>query len=103
MSRNRTSVVVDDGHRVGYEIREPTGPAQPTTIVFLPALGVPLAYYTRLFDVWTAGGRRVVGVEHRGQPLSPIAGIRRGRFGYSDMIRRDLPAVFALPEVRDSA
>jgi predicted alpha/beta hydrolase len=85
----RASVVAGDGHTIGYEICAPTGPETPSTIVFLPALGVPLAYYARLFEVWTAEGQRVVGVEHRG----PIAGIRSGRFGYSDMIRRDLPAV----------
>ncbi len=89
-----------DGHAIGYEIRQPAGVAAPATIVFLPALGVPLSYYARLFDVWAGDGHQVVGVEHRGQPLSPIRSIRRGRFGYSDMIRQDLPAVFALPEVR---
>ena len=100
----RAAVVADDGHTVGYEIRTPAESPEPsTTVVFLPALGVPLSYYSRLFDVWVADGRRVVGVEHRGQPMSPIAGVRRGRFGYSDMIRRDLPAVFALPEIRGAA
>ena len=101
--RTQASVVAGDGHTIGYEILRPPGSVAPCTIVFLPALGVPLSYYTRLFDVWTAEGRQVVGVEHRGQPLSPIAGIRRGRFGYSDMIRRDLPAIFALPQVRDAS
>ncbi|MBM2614323.1 alpha/beta fold hydrolase [Actinoplanes sp. LDG1-06] len=92
-----------DGHTIGYQVRPPSGDTDgATTVVFLPALGVPLSYYARLFDVWAAAGRRVVGVEHRGQPMSPIAGIRRGRFGYSDIIRTDLPAVFALPEVSDS-
>ena len=97
----RAAIAADDGHPVGYEIRKPAASPGPfTTVVFLPALGVPLSYYTRLFDVWVADGRQVVGVEHRGQPMSPIAGVRRGRFGYSDMIRRDLPAVFTLPEIR---
>ena len=100
----QATVVAGDGHRVGYEIRRPAAATEPaTTVVFLPALGVPLTYYARLFDVWVSGGRHVVGVEHRGQPMSPIAGIRRGRFGYSDMIRRDLPAIFGLPEVRTAA
>ncbi|WP_250038272.1 alpha/beta fold hydrolase [Paractinoplanes maris] len=101
MSWVRGSVVAGDGHRIGYEICKPVAdPERPATMVFLPALGVPLSYYTHLFDVWTGDGHQVVGVEHRGQPLSPITGIRRGRFGYSDMIRRDLPAIFDLPEVR---
>jgi predicted alpha/beta hydrolase len=98
-----STVRAADGHTIGYEVREPSaGSDQGTTVVFLPALGVPLSYYARLFDVWTASGRRVVGIEHRGQPMSPIAGIRRGRFGYSDIIRTDLPAVFAQPEVREA-
>ena len=99
---DRASVVAGDGHTVGYEIHRPDGVEQPLTMVFLPALGVPLSYYARLFEVWTDDGRQVVGVENRGQPMSPITGIRRGRFGYSDMIRHDLPAVFALPEVRQA-
>ncbi len=99
----QASVVAADGHAVGYEVHRAEGTGAALTIVFLPALGVPLSYYSRLFEVWTGDGRQVVGVENRGQPRSPIGGIRRGRFGYSDMIRRDLPAVFALPEVRDSA
>lgn len=100
---NVGSIAATDGHTIGYQVREPArDEARPTTVVFLPALGVPLSYYARLFDVWSADGKRVVGMEHRGQPMSPIAGIRRGRFGYSDIIRTDLPAVFALPEVRDA-
>jgi predicted alpha/beta hydrolase len=103
MDRSRASVVAGDGHTIGVEVREPAGSGNPDTIVFLPALGVPLSYYAPLFDVWTAAGHRVVGVEHRGQPMSPITGIRRGRFGYSDMIRRDLPAVFTRPEIRHAS
>ncbi len=102
MYRTRASVVADDGHAVGYEIFRPPVPAFPGVIVFLPALGVPLSYYGRLLEVWTAHGRQVVGVEHRGRPMSPIPGIRRGRFGYRDMIHRDLPAIFALPAIRDA-
>jgi len=98
---DRATVTAADGHVTGYEVRTPAGSGEPAaTVVFLPALGVPLAYYGRLLDHWAAEGRRVVGVEHRGQPMSPIAGVRRGRFGYSDMIRQDLPAVFTAPEIR---
>ncbi|GLY98555.1 hypothetical protein [Actinoplanes sp. NBRC 103695] len=67
-----STAVADDGHTIGYEVREPGG-GDGTTVVFLPALGVPLSYYTLLLDAWAAEGRRVVGVEHRGQPASPIA------------------------------
>lgn len=64
------------------------------SIVFLPALGVPLGYYAKLLASW-ARGRHVVGVELRGQPGSPVADLRRAPFGYAHLIREDLPAVFA--------
>lgn len=92
-----TTVEADDGHRIGYRV---SGAEQaPTTVVFLPALGVPLAYYAYLISAWTSAGHQVIGVENRGQPLSPFA----GRFGYSDMVRRDLPAVFGIPQVPAAA
>ncbi|GAA3600591.1 hypothetical protein GCM10022223_15270 [Kineosporia mesophila] len=93
----RTTVVADDAHRIGCEIHG-SGDA-PVTVVFLPALGVPLGYYAPLFEAWVRRGRQVVGVENRGQPLSPAT----GRFGYSDMIRRDLPAVFGLSPVQEAS
>ncbi|WP_033337441.1 alpha/beta fold hydrolase [Catenuloplanes japonicus] len=96
--RGDNTVLADDGHRVGYQVRKAPGERSPV-LVFLPALGVPLSYYSRLLDVLAGGDRTVIGVEHRGQPMSPI----RGRFGYADMVRRDLPAVFALPEVREAS
>jgi len=70
-------------------------PGPSASIVFLPALGVPLAYYDRLFAAWSACGRRVVGVELRGGPKSPVQDMRRHGFGYTHLINEDLPAVFA--------
>jgi predicted alpha/beta hydrolase len=70
-------------------------PGRSASIVFLPALGVPLAYYDRLFAAWTASGRHVVGVELRGGPKSPVPDLRRHGFGYTHLINEDLPAVFA--------
>jgi len=85
-----TTVVAGDGHRIGYDVHEPSSPGRSsTTIVFRPALGVPLGYCTPLFEAWTARGRRVIGVENRGQSRSPVAGVKQGRFGYSEMVRRD--------------
>jgi predicted alpha/beta hydrolase len=71
----------------------------PATVVFLPALGVPLSYYRRLLDGWAARGRHVLGVELRGGPLSPVADLRRDSFGYAHLIHVDLPAVFALEAI----
>ncbi len=67
------------------------------SVLFLPALGVPLAYYSHLLEAWAGRGRHVVGVELRGMPGSPIGAAhpRRASYGYADMVRHDLPAVFA--------
>ena len=65
------------------------------SVVFLPALGVPLAYYRKLLAAWSARDRHVVGVELRGMPQSPVADLRRDGFGYAHLVREDLPAVFA--------
>ncbi|MET0426018.1 MAG: alpha/beta fold hydrolase [Actinoplanes sp.] len=78
-------------------------PGPAASIVFLPALGVPLGYYDRLFAAWSARGRHVVGVELRGMPLSPVTDLKRQPFGYAQMVREDLPAVFASPALADAA
>ena len=70
-----------------------------TSVVFLPALGVPLSYYGKFLEGWAAQGRHVLGVEHRGGPQSPVANLRRESFGYADLIKTDLPAVFALDAI----
>lgn len=75
-------------------VEERGTPGARASIVFLPALGVPLGYYDRFFDAWAGRGRHVIGVELRGGPLSPVADLRRDAFGYAQMIREDLPAVF---------
>lgn len=74
-------------------------PGAAASVVFLPALGVPVAYYRPTFETWAARGRHVVGVELRGMPRSPVADLRRDSFGYARLVREDLPAVFAGPAV----
>ena len=86
-----------DGVTLTVEEYGEPGPA--ASVVFLPALGVPLAYYGRLFRAWAAAGRHVVGVELRGMPGSPVADLRRDSFGYAHLVRDDLPAVCAGPAV----
>jgi predicted alpha/beta hydrolase len=70
--------------------------ADAATVLFLPALGVPLSYYRRLLAGWAARGRHVLGVELRGGPQSPVADLRRDSFGYAHLVNVDLPAVLAL-------
>ncbi|MEV4702208.1 alpha/beta fold hydrolase [Actinoplanes sp. NPDC049316] len=90
-------VAAPDG--VTLTVEEYGRPGPRASIVFLPALGVPLAYYRRFFDAWAARGRHLVGVELRGMPQSPVADLRRASFGYAHLVREDLPAVFAGPAV----
>jgi predicted alpha/beta hydrolase len=70
-----------------------------STVVFLPALGVPLSYYGRFLATWADRGRHVLGVELRGGPQSPVSDLRRESFGYAHLVNDDLPAVFALDPV----
>jgi predicted alpha/beta hydrolase len=65
------------------------------SLVFLPALGVPLSYYRPLLEHWTGRGRHLVAVELRGMPQSPVRDLRQEAFGYSRLVRHDVPAVLA--------
>jgi predicted alpha/beta hydrolase len=80
-------------------VEEHGTPGAGASVVFLPALGVPLIYYRPLLEAWAARGRHVTGVELRGMPRSPVTDLRRESFGYTRLIRDDLPAVFAGPAV----
>lgn len=89
-----TSVSSRDGTRIGVMKFGRTPQAAPApTLVFLPALGVPLGYYSGMLEHWSHTGRHIVAVEQRGMPLTPTSGIRHQRFGYSTIVRDDLPAV----------
>lgn len=87
--------VAVSGAHVG--VREYGTPSAEPSIVFLPALGVPLGYYDNLLGSWR---RHVIGVEWRGMPESRVADLRRAQFGYADLVRVDLPAVAALAAER---
>ncbi|SMH28183.1 Predicted alpha/beta hydrolase [Rathayibacter oskolensis] len=71
-------------------------PSEGATLVFLPALGVPLAFYDPLLTHWADRGRRIVAVEMRGMPSSTPRDLRRAPFGYRHLVRHDLPAVLEL-------
>ncbi|GGQ55479.1 alpha/beta fold hydrolase [Couchioplanes azureus] len=86
-------VVTPDG--LTLTVEEYGTPGDAASIVFLPALGVPLAYYGKFFDTWAARGRHLVGVELRGMPQSPVTDLRKESFGYAHLVNVDLPAVFA--------
>jgi predicted alpha/beta hydrolase len=86
---------VSSSDGVTLTVEEYGVPGTAASIVFLPALGVPLGYYRKFLTAWAGQGRHVVGVELRGMPRSPVADLRKDTFGYAHLIREDLPAVFA--------
>jgi predicted alpha/beta hydrolase len=88
---------------VTLTVEEYGSPGGTATVLFLPALGVPVAYYRPLFQAWAQAGRHVVGVELRGMPQSPVADLRRDSFGYAHLVREDLPAIFATAAVAGAA
>lgn len=63
-------------------------------LLFLPALGTPIEYYEPLLTAWSAHGRRVFGMQMRGQPHWSPQQLRRNDFGYREIISKDLPAAF---------
>ncbi|WP_165829744.1 alpha/beta fold hydrolase [Amnibacterium flavum] len=66
-------------------------PVRPS-VLFLPALGVPLGYYGPLFEAWAGRGRAVFGAETRGMPLSPVHN-RASATGYAALVGHDVPAL----------
>lgn len=77
--------------------------SRAASVVFLPALGVPISYYRPMFEHWAERGRHLLGVELRGMPQSPVTDLRREPFGYRQLVRQDVPAVFDLEPVADAA
>ncbi|MEY9257758.1 putative alpha/beta hydrolase [Brevibacterium epidermidis] len=89
-----TTVPSRDGSRIGVvEFGRPPQDDSRASLLFLPALGVALGYYSDMLTQWAQQDRHIVAVEHRGMPLSPNTDIRGARFGYSTIIREDVPAV----------
>ena len=77
--------------------------AAAASILFIPALGVPIGYYRGMLSAWAARGRHIVAVELRGMPQSPVTNIRKQRFGYATIIHDDLPAIAASGAFQRSA
>ncbi|TDC27456.1 alpha/beta fold hydrolase [Streptomyces sp. 8K308] len=87
----RHEIVRGDGSRgVAHEYGADHASAG-ASLLFLPALGVPISYYRPLLDTWARRGRHIVGLELRGMPLSGRRQLRRNDFGYATLLA-DLPA-----------
>ena len=62
-------------------------------VVFLPGLGVPIAYYQPFLDDWAARGFTIFALELRGMPQSSTTDVRAHDFGYAHALDVDLPAL----------
>ncbi len=86
-------ITAADGRRTVVDEYTPDFPLETdSAVLFLPALGVPIGYYRPLFEQWAARGRRVFGLEIRGQERSSASDVRRNDFGYATILEQDLPA-----------
>jgi predicted alpha/beta hydrolase len=65
------------------------------TVLFLPALGVPLSYYRPFFELWGDAGEHVFALELRGQPQSSTSDVRRNDFGWNTILELDIPTALA--------
>ena len=81
-----------DGHVTSLDVY---GHAGGTAVLFLPGLGVPVAYYAPFLELWADEGYEVFGLELRGMPQSSISNVRTSDFGYSHSLEYDIPAAIA--------
>jgi len=80
-----------DGATTVVEVYGDSGPH----VVFLPGLGVPIAYYAPFLDDWASRGFTIFALELRGMPQSSTTDVRAEDFGYAHVLDVDLPAVVA--------
>ena len=62
------------------------------SVVFIPALGVPVSYYRPLLRAWEEAGRHVLAVESRGAGATPRE-LKRQGFGYRHLLSDLVDAV----------
>jgi predicted alpha/beta hydrolase len=84
-------ITSSDGATTVVEVYGDNGPH----VVFLPGLGVPIAYYAPFLDDWASRGFTIFALELRGMPQSSTTDIRAHDFGYAHALDVDLPALFA--------
>jgi predicted alpha/beta hydrolase len=92
-----TDVTTNDGTLLRV-VEYGTPSAIAASIVFLPALGVPIGYYHRLLTEW-ATSRHIVALEMRGMPQSPVVNVRRADHGYASTVHQDVPALLRFPSL----
>ncbi|WP_022883127.1 alpha/beta hydrolase family protein [Gryllotalpicola ginsengisoli] len=86
-------ITAPDGTRTVVDEYEPA--EARATVLFLPALGVPIGYYRPFFETAAGRGIRVFGLEMRGRPRTSTTDMRRHDWGYATLIEQDIPAALA--------
>ena len=93
------SLKADDGASIDlHEFGGPQQGEQLASLLFLPALGVPVSYYGPLLKRWSAQ-RHVVAMDFR-RANGSRAELRTAESGYSTLIRSDLRAALASEALR---
>ena len=82
-------ITSSDGETTVVEVYGTEGPH----VVFLPGLGVPIAYYAPFLDDWASRGFTIFALELRGMPQSSTTDVRAHDFGYAHALDVDLPAL----------
>jgi predicted alpha/beta hydrolase len=82
-------ILSPDGASTVVEVYGTEGPH----VVFLPGLGVPIAYYAPFLEDWAGRGFTIFALELRGMPQSSTADVRANDFGYAHALDVDIPAL----------
>ena len=80
---------VDDKHPASNDLASGDFPVA----LILPAMGVRAAYYERFAETLAACGVQAATADWRGHGMSRPHVSRRSRFGYAELVERDIPTV----------
>lgn len=84
-------ITSSDGATTVVEVYGSSGPS----VLFLPGLGVPIAYFAPFLENWAERGFTIYALELRGMPQSSTTDVRAHTFGYAHALDFDIPAVIA--------
>lgn len=92
-----TATVID---RVSPASDTRTKPGDSPVVLVLPAMGTRASFYQPFADALATAGCTAVTADLRGQGESDRRAARGDRFGYPDIVERDLPAIEAALRAR---
>ncbi|NRA68317.1 MAG: alpha/beta fold hydrolase [Pseudobacteriovorax sp.] len=89
----KTTVTLADGATTEVIGFPAVGPSK-AVLYLLPALGVPISYYSNFMKALSEQGYSVAGVELRGVGLSSTRASKSINYGYKEIILEDMPLLF---------